>query len=154
MARNRSARGNFGRGKSITSVDAAHHGHEEACVQRRVLGRRIYAMIIFPVLLFSAQLTMTVADPVPNLNVRPSCQAAANGDIGIKQDMQVCLDDEKSARDQLVKEWNQFSPADRSSCLRLTTTGGNPTYTEYVTCLEMDRDAKKLPKEGTVGLSH
>jgi hypothetical protein len=112
------------------------------------------AMIIFPVLLFGAQLTMTVADQVPNLNVRPSCLAAANGDIGIKQDMKVCLDDESSARGQLVKEWSQFSPTDRSSCLRLTTTGGNPTYTEYLTCLEMDRDAKKLPEDTTVGLSH
>jgi len=108
-------------------------------------------MIIFPVLLLGAQLTMTVADQVPQLDVGPSCRSAANGDIGIKQDMQVCLDDENSARDQVVKEWSQFSPADRSSCLRLTTTGGNPTYTEYLTCLEMDRDAKKLPKDTTVG---
>ena len=108
-------------------------------------------MIIFPVLLLGAQLTMTVADQVPLLDVGPSCRSAANGDIGIKQDMQVCLDDENSARDQVVKEWSQFSPADRSSCLRLTTTGGNPTYTEYLTCLEMDRDAKKLPKDTTVG---
>jgi hypothetical protein len=108
-------------------------------------------MMIFPVLLFGAQLTMTVADQVPHLDVGPSCRSAANGDIGIKQDMQVCLDDENSARDQVVKEWSQFSPADRSSCLRLTTTGGNPTYTEYLTCLEMDRDAKKLPKDTTVG---
>jgi hypothetical protein len=110
-------------------------------------------MMIFPVLLFGAQLTMTVADQVPHLDVGPSCRSAANGDIGIKQDMQVCLDDENSARDQVVKEWSQFSPADRSSCLRLTTTGGNPTYTEYLTCLEMDRDAKKLPKDTTVGQS-
>jgi hypothetical protein len=108
-------------------------------------------MIIFPVLLVGAQLTMTVADQVPHLDVGPSCRSAANGDIGIKQDMNVCLNDENSARDQLVKEWSQFSAADRSSCLRLTTTGGNPTYTEYLTCLEMDRDARKLPKDTTVG---
>jgi hypothetical protein len=107
--------------------------------------------MIFPVLLFGAQLTMTVADQVPHLDVGPSCRSAANGDIGIKQDMNVCLNDENSARDQLVKEWSQFSAADRSSCLRLTTTGGNPTYTEYLTCLEMDRDARKLPNDTTVG---
>jgi hypothetical protein len=107
-------------------------------------------MIALPLLLFSAHLTTTVADQVPNLNIQPSCQAAANGSIGIKQDMNVCLQDEGAARDQLAKEWDQFPPADRRSCLRLTQTGGDPTYTEYLTCLEMDRDARKLP-DNTVG---
>jgi hypothetical protein len=29
----------------------------------------------------------------------------------------------------------------------MATTGGSPTYTELLVCLEMARDAKKLPKE-------
>ena len=64
--------------------------------------------------------------------------------------MSVCLDDEKSARDQIVKEWNQFAPADRTSCTRLSTTGGAPTYTELLVCLQMARDARKLPKAETL----
>lgn len=105
-------------------------------------------MIIVPVLV-GAQLAMTVADPVPNLNVEPSCNAAASGSIGIQQDMSVCLADEKDARDALVKEWATFPPADRTSCTRLSTTGGTPTYTELLTCLELARDAHALHKEGT-----
>jgi hypothetical protein len=87
----------------------------------------------------------------PNLNVEPSCREAASGSIGIKQDMSVCLDDEKSARAQIVKEWDQFAATDRTSCTRLSTTGGSPTYTELLVCLEMARDARKLPKEETMG---
>jgi hypothetical protein len=106
----------------------------------------------FPVLLIGAHLVIAVADPVPRLNVEPSCRAAASGSIGIKQDKNVCLEDENTAREQIVKEWSQFAPADRTSCTRLSNTGGTPTYTELLTCLEMARDARKLPKEDTVGL--
>lgn len=104
-------------------------------------------MIAIPVLFLGAHLAVAVADPVPNLNVDPSCRAVASGSIGIKQDMSVCLDDEKSARDSLAKEWGTFSPPDRTSCVRLSTTGGTPTYTELLTCLEMARDARQLQKE-------
>jgi hypothetical protein len=105
----------------------------------------------FPILLVGAHLAFAVADSVPKLNVEPSCREAASGSIGIKQDMSVCLEDEKSARDQVAKEWSQFSPADRTSCTRLSNTGGTPTYTELLVCLEMARDARKLPKEDTLG---
>jgi hypothetical protein len=104
-------------------------------------------VVALPVLMVGTQLAMFVADRIPNLDVQPACRNAAAGDIGIKQDMKVCLDDEHAARDQMAKEWGQFTGADRSSCLRLTDTGGNPTYTELLTCLEMDRDARKLPED-------
>jgi hypothetical protein len=107
-------------------------------------------MMLIPVLL-GAHLTIAVADPVPTFNVEPSCRQAASGDIGIKQDLSVCLEDEKGARDQLVKEWSGFAPSDRSLCTRLSSTGGTPTYTELLVCLEMARDARKLPKEHTLG---
>jgi hypothetical protein len=65
--------------------------------------------------------------------------------------MSACLDDEKGARDQLVKEWGEFASADRSLCTRLSRTGGTPTYTELLVCLELARDARKLPKDETLG---
>jgi hypothetical protein len=108
-------------------------------------------MILVPVMMFSAHLTIAVADPVPTLNVEPSCRAAASGDLGIKQDLSACLDDEKGAREQLVKEWGGFASDDKSLCTRLAGTGGTPTYTELLVCLEMARDARKLPKDKTIG---
>jgi hypothetical protein len=61
------------------------------------------------------------------LNVRPTCQAAAGGLIGLKQDIQLCLDEEKKVRDEIAKEWNQFRADDRASCTRLTTMSGGGT---------------------------
>ena len=72
----------------------------------------------FPLLLVGAHLIVAVADPIPTLNVKPSCREAASGAIGIKQDLSVCLEDEKAAHDQIAKEWGQFSATDRTSCTR------------------------------------
>jgi hypothetical protein len=103
-----------------------------------------------PALMMGAQLAIPVADVVPSFNVEPSCRAAARGEAGIKQDMSVCLEDEKGARDELAKEWSQFAPNDRGLCTRLATTGGSPTYTELLVCLQMARDARKLSRETTL----
>jgi hypothetical protein len=86
---------------------------------------------------------------VPTINVRPSCQAAAGGIIGLKQDINTCLQEEQNTRAQIVKEWNQFRPEDRASCTGLATMTGGGTYTELLTCLEMMRDARNLPQETT-----
>jgi hypothetical protein len=98
--------------------------------------------------------TVAAAESVPTINVQPSCRSEAEGIIGLKQDIDTCLKIEQNVRDVLVKQWDEFVPADRASCVRLTTMSGAGTYTELLTCLEMKRDAAKLPKEGigvTVG---
>src|SRR5256885_12901213 len=89
---------------------------------------------VLPAILFSA--TVLVADQVPKLNVTPSCRASADGILGVKQDIQTCIQSENSARDQLAQQWSTFKPADRDSCTRLTTIAGTgATSTEPITCL-------------------
>ena len=93
-----------------------------------------------------------VADTVPTLNFTPSCRAAADGLVGVKEDIDTCIKSENDAREKVTKQWAEFPSADRASCTRLTTMSGAGTYTELITCLEMKRDAAKLPKEGgTIG---
>jgi hypothetical protein len=101
---------------------------------------------VLPAILVSA--TVLVADQVPKLNVTPSCRASADGILGVKQDIDSCLQSENAARDQLAQAWGTFAAADRASCTRLTTLGGmGGTYTELITCLEMKRESAKLPKD-------
>jgi len=106
---------------------------------------------LLPAIVFGT--IVLVADQVPKLDVTPSCRATADGILGVKQDIATCIQSENAARDQLVQQWNAFPAPDRASCTRLTTLGGTGgTYTELITCLEMKRDAAKLPKEGgTIG---
>jgi hypothetical protein len=102
----------------------------------------------------AAHLVIAAADRVPNLDVRPSCRAAA-AEATSKDRMQSCVDSEHKARDQLVKDWSSYPAADRTNCLSGIISFA-PTYTELITCLEMERDVKQSrtqaqSKEGTVG---
>jgi hypothetical protein len=111
-----------------------------------------FAKSLATVLLLAASTGIASAQGgVPTLNIAPSCKAAAQGSIGLTQDFDSCRRSEEAARDVLVKEWSTFSAADRGSCHRLTTIGTPGTYTELLTCLEMKRDARKLPDTTTVG---
>lgn len=92
----------------------------------------------------AAQLFVTVADGVPKFDVTPSCRGAAAARVHSQNvnAMQDCLDTEKKAHDQLIKEWLKFSPADRGKCVNATMSF-SPTYTELLTCLEFSKDLKK-----------
>jgi hypothetical protein len=84
----------------------------------------------------------------------PFCRAVASR-AAPAGDKDICFVEEREARDQLVQQWSRFDPADRIYCERLATTGGDPTYTELLTCLELQRDARNLreKQEGTTAIS-
>ena len=101
--------------------------------------------------LLLASASIAAARGIPTIDIAPSCRAAAKGSVGMQQDYESCRKSEDGAREALIKQWSTFLPADRGSCYRLTTTGTPGTYTELLTCLEMKRDARKLP-DTTVGV--
>jgi hypothetical protein len=49
-----------------------------------------------------------------------------------------------TTREQMVKQWSQFSADDRRHCIAEATMGGDSSYTELLTCLEMARDVRQL----------
>ena len=53
---------------------------------------------------------------------------------------------EQDTREQLKKEWSSFTTSDKTSCVALARTGGEPSYTELITCMEMARDVRELHK--------
>lgn len=110
-------------------------------------------MILPSVLALGAQLLTPVADSVPVLNVEPVCQGIAlqGGssfrDPAIAKEKQDCLKSEQEVRDELVKRWSTFSAADKNSCINESRMGGDSSYTELLTCLEMARDVRNLGSE-------
>jgi hypothetical protein len=56
-----------------------------------------------------------------------------------------CVGDETSARDQIKREWNRFTAADRSNCA--PTPGMQFSYVELLTCLEMQRGGNFVPSQ-------
>jgi hypothetical protein len=110
-------------------------------------------MILPPALILGAHLLMPVADSVPTLNVDQVCTGIAQQggvsfhDTDISEEKQNCLDSEKAIRDELVKEWSSFAPADKTACTNESRMGGDSSYTELLTCLEMARDVRNLTSE-------
>jgi hypothetical protein len=101
-------------------------------------------MILFPAMMVGGHLMIEVVDKVPDLNFEPICRDAAGEQLGIKDNFAICIQGEKTARNQLAAHWGEFEPADRARCIRLSTLDRAGSYIEVLTCLELERDAKKL----------
>jgi len=90
------------------------------------------------------QAAPAVAHDLPRLDVRATCGAEQN-----KATIDECIADENRARQRLETEWAQFASAVRSQCTQVSSMRGFQSYVELLTCLEMARDAKTLPKDIT-----
>src|SRR5689334_12481265 len=110
-------------------------------------------MILPPTLLVGVTLLIPVVDGVPSLNVEQVCDGIAQQggvsfrDPNIAVEKKNCLESEHSTRDELAKQWSSFSAADKTACTNEATMGGESSYTELLTCLEMARDVRALHSE-------
>ncbi|WP_407176087.1 hypothetical protein [Bradyrhizobium sp. STM 3562] len=106
-----------------------------------------------PIVILTALPVSPVADNVPKFDIAREC--SLEGGTGANQDH--CKDDENQALQQVHKQWSQFTAGDRQRCLSETTMDGTGSYVEYLTCLEMARDARNAQGESgnsqTVGKS-
>jgi len=86
-----------------------------------------------------AGLVLTVADSPPKFNAAPGCKAAAainqSMDLSVSQSYESCMNDENSAREELVKTWSKYTPQEKSRCIGQTEVGGTPSYVEVLECL-------------------
>ena len=95
----------------------------------------------------------SLADDVPALDVVPLCHgiAAQGMDPGEVGDPSVsfkgCMESEQSDRATLAKEWHTFSAQSRKSCAEEAQTGGESSYTDLLTCLEMAREVEQEGSE-------
>ena len=88
------------------------------------------------------------SDDIPTLDVRPVCRGIASQgelEVGLQQtNFEQCVQSEQAVREQMKKEWSTFSTSDKTHCVSLAKTGGESSYTELITCMEMARDVRKL----------
>jgi hypothetical protein len=96
-----------------------------------------------------APFALPVLDTLPTYNVEPSCRGGMDvvADPRVSRDARFaqCLSEEAAARSTLQAQWTQFPAGDRTDCAN-TAKIGTPSYVELLTCLEMSREARKLPK--------
>jgi hypothetical protein len=88
-----------------------------------------------------------IADEVPTYDIRKSCKADTQA-YPTAGNVDGCLRDEQEARTMLVSQWTQFAPDSRTRCTRIVGDPAGPqSYVELLTCLQMARDVKGLPKD-------
>lgn len=114
---------------------------------------RVYLTTILALLALPASVQQAGADDIPTLHVEEICHGiVAQSGYGLtagdpKVAFKQCMDAEASDREALKKEWSEFSADDKQHCTAETQMGGEASYTELITCLEMARDVRKLRSE-------
>jgi hypothetical protein len=97
-----------------------------------------------------AMVLLAAGDRMPSFSVEPICKGIAEqggvtfSDPRIAQEKKNCIGREQVVREQVAKQWSSFLPADRTHCVNETMMGGQSSYTELLTCLEMARDARAM----------
>ncbi|HEY7301568.1 MAG TPA: hypothetical protein VH684_27065 [Xanthobacteraceae bacterium] len=89
------------------------------------------------------------SDGYPILDVAPLCRGLTSSsslleglDAGT---FEQCMKGQQDDREDMIKQWSTFSSGDKTHCIAEATMGGVSSYTDLVSCLEMSRDARKLP---------
>jgi hypothetical protein len=88
---------------------------------------------------------------VPTVDIQQTCKTAATamlrlmGGSSLENDQNACLNSEQRAREAIVKDWATFSADDRNLCVQ--TDVYLPSYVEWLTCLEMNREVRKSGTE-------
>ena len=112
-----------------------------------------YAVTIAVLASLTVSVSPTRSDEYPTLNVAPICHGITDqSDLaeGLRKvSFDQCLQAEQVDRETMIKEWSTFSADDKRHCIALATTGGESSYTELLTCLEMARDVRELHRQAS-----
>jgi len=75
------------------------------------------------------------ADAVPKFNIAANCAQETAG--AIAGGSEGCTRDENQAKNELVQSWSSYGAAAKRDCISESRTGGEQSYVELLTCLEM-----------------
>jgi hypothetical protein len=92
-------------------------------------------------------------DGVPTIDLEKRCresQRTTEKMVGnpLPGAFEVCMRTERAARELLVKVWETVPESVKAQCAQ--PRAYSPSYVEWVTCGEMERDVRKLRKEQPV----
>jgi hypothetical protein len=108
---------------------------------------KIGMLLSFVPMALGSQVIGALADEVPIFDVAATCRAESQRDPGAGV-AAACMADEQRARDVLVGQWAQFTPESKTTCMQTETDiSGVRSYVELLTCLQIAKEVKSLPKE-------
>jgi hypothetical protein len=111
---------------------------------------RGYFLIIFSMATVVPSILLARSEETPTLDVRQVCSGIASQSADplstglMKDNLEECVKSEQGVREEIKAKWSTFSAGDKQHCVTLAKTGGESSYTELLTCLEMSRDVRAL----------
>lgn len=113
-------------------------------------GHQAEAIMPFPIYaaMLSSQLLVTVADRIPEFDAGPFCRTYSAGDS-----VQSCLASEKQAHEKLIEAWPRYTAHDKSMCVMEEKIAGLPSYVGWLTCLDINANARRVDATKSVGTS-
>jgi hypothetical protein len=105
-------------------------------------------LFIAALLLVSAPEVVAAATDPPKLDVSQSCEGAAREALVVGRNKETCMADERTAQNEVAKNWPQYAARDRAQCVGMVSKGGPPSYVELLSCLEVMRDARSTRLNG------
>ena len=81
---------------------------------------------------------------IPSINVEKTCRDGGTlmGRAPTESQVEQCVASEQSAREQIAGQWGEYTARDKARCVQ--TGVYQPSYVEWLTCLEMERDVRNL----------
>jgi len=76
------------------------------------------------------------ADRLPAFDITLNCSEETAG-VGFGVGFDGCTKDETDAKNELAKRWSQFGASEKKFCDGESSTAGEQSYVELLTCLEM-----------------
>ena len=79
-------------------------------------------------------------DQVPTFDIERNCSSEASGDADIQRTKADCQRDEADAKKQVDQRWSGLSTDAKRECVEESSIGGDQSYVELLTCLQMSSD--------------
>ena len=100
------------------------------------------------IIVFTTFATMAKDDDLPSIDIKKACATRAKASADMMGDKSLttgafdtCMKSEQASRDALAAAWKEI-PADfKSFCV--TPRAYSPSYTEWISCVELGIDVKK-----------
>jgi hypothetical protein len=122
-------------------------------ISRSMVARSSAVLVALASLGFSV--SPVLADQYPKLNTAPVCHGITEqSDLqeGFRRvSFDECMKAEQGDREAMIKEWPTFSADDKRHCIAEATMGGESSYTDLLTCMEMSRDVREQYKQADAG---
>ena len=106
-----------------------------------------YLFVTAVLLALSSGRILLAADTLPEFKIE-SCRAAEKSE-STGRNVGTCFQDEQTAKDTLRQNWSSYDSSQKNHCQRLMKAGGQPSYVELLTCIEMKTEPTTTPTGNT-----